>query len=324
MKVLVTGGTGFLGSHLVDELLKKKISVRCFIRNPQKMKWLHGLPVEIVLGHCADKKSLDLAVAGVDCVIHAAGLVRAVDNDDLYITNVRGTRNLLESVIGINPDIKRFIYISSQAASGPASVEKKTENDISNPVSHYGLSKLLGEAEVFRFRDRLPVTVLRPPAIYGPRDKDVFVFFKYAEKSFFPIANEEKHFNISFVSDVVDGVIGAIESDRTKGRTYNIGDDTVFSWQALAETLIKTLNSQAKIVRIPEGVFYLSALFFEILSKLTKKPALISFDKLNEIKQKDWLFSAEKAKNDFGYKAKISLEKGTKITYDWYLNKGWL
>lgn len=325
MKVLVTGGTGFLGSHLVEELLRRKIFVKCFIRNPRKMKWLHGTPSEIIHGNCADEKSLDMAVAGVDCIIHAAGLVRAIDCGDLYITNVGGTKNLIESVARINPDIKRFVYISSQAASGPsAPAEQKTENDIANPVSHYGLSKLLGEAEVFKFKDKLPVTVLRPPAIYGPRDKDVFVFFKYAQKSFFPVANTEKHFNISFVSDVVDGIIGAIESDRAAGQIYNIGDDTVFSWRSLAETLIETINSRARIIQIPESVFYLSAFFSEVFARLTEKPAVISFDKLREIKQKDWLFSAEKAKNDFGYKPRISLEKGIKITYDWYLRKGWL
>ncbi|MBN1384880.1 MAG: NAD-dependent epimerase/dehydratase family protein [Elusimicrobia bacterium] len=325
IKILVTGGTGFLGSHLVEELVKRNFFVRCLIRNPKKLKWLENFPVEVVRGDCNDKKSLDPAVSGVDYVIHAAGLVRAIEHKKLYLTNVKGTKNLIESVANINPGIKRFVYISSQAAAGPAvNGGKKAENDIPNPVSHYGLSKLLGEAEVFKFQNKLPVTVLRPPSIYGPRDKDIFVFFKYTKKSFFPIANTEKHFNISFVSDVVNGIIAAMESDKTKGQKYNIGDDTVFSWNSLAETLIKVVNSRAKTIRMPETVFYLSAFFSEIFARLKKDPALFSFDKLNEIKQKDWLFSAKKAKDDFRYEPKIPLEKGIKITYDWYLDKGWL
>ncbi|MBI5574065.1 MAG: NAD-dependent epimerase/dehydratase family protein [Elusimicrobia bacterium] len=337
MKVIVTGATGFLGSHLVEGLLKKDFSVKCLVRNPKKLKWLEKTPVEIVCGDCSDKKSLESAVENTDCVFHSAGLVRAVKSDELYLTNVEGTKNLIEAVFEKNPKIKRFVYISSQAASGPAEAgcsprlqsgvseaNRKSEDEPSNPVSHYGFSKLLGELEVLKFREKLPVTILRPPSIYGPRDKDIFVFFNYAKKGFLPIPSDEKFINISYVSDIVDGIISAALKDTANGQTYFIGDAQVFSWRDLCEVLKKTVNPKARIIKTPYFVFWTSAFFSEIIARIKNKPALVSFDKLNEMKQKSWLFSSAKAKSDFGYLPEISLEEGIKITYNWYLKNGWL
>ncbi|MDO8734609.1 MAG: NAD-dependent epimerase/dehydratase family protein [Elusimicrobiota bacterium] len=351
MKALVTGATGFLGSHLVEELLKQNFSVKCPVRNPKKLKWLEGLPVEIVCGDCSDKKSLELAVENTDYVFHSAGLVRAIKSDELYTTNVVGTKNLVEAVFKKNPNIKRFVYISSQAASGPSegsciprrvtpdfsrvgvspdkkigvnSANRKTEDEMANPVSHYGFSKLLGELEVLKFKEKLPVTILRPPSIYGPRDNDVFVFFDYAKKGFLPIPSDEKFINISYVSDIVDGIISSALKDTAKGQTYFIGDDKVFSWKDLCEVLKKTVNPKARIIKTPYFIFWTSAFFSEIIARIKNKPALVSFDKLNEMKQKSWLFSSAKSKSDLGYATKISLEEGIKITYNWYKNNNWL
>ena len=325
MKALITGATGFLGSHLAEALIKQNFFVKCLVRNPKKLKWLEKTPIEIVCGDCSDKKSLEAAVENVDYVFHSAGLVRAVCPDELYTTNVAGTKNLIEAVFEKNPNIKRFVYISSQAASGPAEDEKrKSEDETANPVSHYGFSKLLGELEVLKFKEKLPFTILRPPSIYGPRDNDIFVFFDYAKKGFLPIPSEEKFINISYVSDIVDGIILSALSEKAKGQTYFIGDAQVFSWNDLCEVLKKTVNLKARIIKTPYFVFWTSAFFSEIIARLKNNPALVSFDKLNEMKQKSWLFSSKKAKSDFGYSTKISLEEGIKITYNWYLKNGWL
>ncbi|MDD5688568.1 MAG: NAD-dependent epimerase/dehydratase family protein [Elusimicrobia bacterium] len=325
MKALVTGGSGFLGSHIVEALLKNKYSVKCLVRNPKKIRWLHKVPVETICGDCSDKDCLAAIVSDVDYIFHSAALVRAIKDDELYSTNVAGTRNLIEAVSKNNPKIKRFVYISSQAAVGPSKNEDvKTEEANADPVSHYGFSKLLGESEVLKFKDKLPVTILRPPSIYGPRDKDVFAFFKYTKNGILPVPKEEKFINISFVSDVVDGILLAAGSDKAIGQTYFIGDDKIFSWRLLCDELIKAVNPNAKIIETPDFIFYLSALFGDIFSRLNKEPALISLDKLKEMKQKSWLLSVEKAKKDFGYSPKVSLEEGIKITYNWYLEKGWL
>ena len=325
MKALVTGGTGFLGSHLVESLIEKKIQVRCLVRNPKKIKWLEGIDAEIILGDCSDKKSLSSAVRDVDYVFHLAGLVRGLTADDLYKVNVKGTANIIEAVAEQNPGIKKFVYVSSQAAAGPSRDKKPLdERAAPNPVSHYGFSKLLGELEIQKYAKKIPVTILRPPSIYGPRDKDIFVFFEYVKKGYFPMPNDERLINITYVTDIAEGVISAGLSENTAGKTYFLGDDTIYSWEALAKILIKTVNPKANVMKLSKLAFSLSAAVEELKSNASKKPAVISFDKLKELGQKYWLFSAENARNDFGFAPKISLEKGIEIAYNWYLKKGWL
>jgi len=325
MKALVTGGTGFLGSHLVESLIEKKIQVRCLVRNPKKIKWLEGIDAEIISGDCSDRNSLTEAVKGVDYVFHIAGLVRGLTSDEVYKVNVKGTGNIVEAVAEQNPGIKKFVYVSSQAATGPSKDNKPLDESAApNPVSHYGFSKLLGELEVQKYAKTIPITILRPPSIYGPRDKDIFVFFEYVKKGYFPMPEDKRFINITYVTDIAEGVVSAGLSDNTAGKTYFLGDDTIYSWEDLAKILINTVNPKAKVKKLPKAAFFLSAIIEELKAKTSKNPAVVSFDKLKELGQKYWLFSTVSAKNDFGYSPKIPLEKGIGITYQWYLKKGWL
>ncbi len=325
MKALVTGGTGFLGSHLVEILAKKNIQAKCLVRNPKKIRWLEGMDAEIISGDCSCADTLESAVKGVDYVFHLAGLVRGLTIGELYEANAGGTAKLAAAAARINPKIKKFLYVSSQAAAGPS--ENKTpldENSAANPVSHYGFSKLLGEIEAKKYGSVFPVTILRPPSIYGPRDRDVFAFFEYVKKGYFPLPKDDRYINISYAADIAEGIVSAALSEKSAGKTYFIGDDTVYSWEGLADILIRTVNPKAKKMRVSKAVFVLSAVAGELNSKFNKKPAVVSFDKLKELGQKYWLFSSGAAKRDFGYETKIPLEKGIEITYDWYLRKGWL
>jgi nucleoside-diphosphate-sugar epimerase len=325
MKALVTGGTGFLGSHIVEELIKKGVAVKCLVRNLKQMRWLKGLPVEIVRNDCYDRVSLSSVVSDVDYVFHAAGLVRAADTDELYRGNVLTTRNLAEIVLEKNKKLKKFVYVSSQAAAGPAPASGAIDEESpAAPVSHYGFSKLLAEREVLNLKDKMPVTIVRPPSIYGPRDRDVFLFFKYVKNGIFPLPREEKRINISYVTDVSDGILLAAESDLSLGKTYFIGDDKVVAWEELARTLISAVNPSARIIKLPEFIFQLSAFSGGVSQWFTGKPAVVSPDKLKEIQQKDWLFSSARARSELGYSPKVSLAAGVKATYDWYRSNGWL
>ncbi|MBU2614879.1 MAG: NAD-dependent epimerase/dehydratase family protein, partial [Elusimicrobia bacterium] len=173
-RILITGANGFVGTNLAQKFVAGGHSVRCLIH--KNLSEIKNIPVEIRYGNIADPASLTKAVKDIDFVFHCAGALRAKNIKTLYDINQTGTKNLIEAVHKYNPSIKRFVYVSSQAAMGPCInlEDPKDPNGLCGPVSDYGRSKMMGEREVLKFKDKIPVTILRPAAIYGPYDKDIF------------------------------------------------------------------------------------------------------------------------------------------------------
>ena len=198
MKALVTGGTGFIGSHLVEALLKKGIQVRCLLRKTSDLKWLEGLPIEVNWGDCNDKNSLREAVEGVEQVFHLAGVTKAVHEKTYFEVNAFGTENLIHACLENNPRIQKFIYLSSQAAAGPCrNGNKKKESDQCKPVSPYGQSKQMGEELAMAHAHELPLLILRPSAVYGPRERDIYTFFKLLSKRIKPcLPSKDQHISL--------------------------------------------------------------------------------------------------------------------------------
>ena len=181
MKALITGSNGFIGSHLAERLLNHDYQVKCLVRKTSNLRWIKDLPVEVVYGDIADLNSLLPSVAGVDYVFHLSGALRANNENEFYRINQGGTKNLLEACRQQNPNLKRFVCVSTQAAAGP-SIDgiPLTESDDPHPISIYGKSKQLGEQVVLEFQKFFPVTIIRPPIVYGPRDDDFLEAFEYA------------------------------------------------------------------------------------------------------------------------------------------------
>ncbi|NIV13398.1 MAG: NAD-dependent epimerase/dehydratase family protein, partial [Aliifodinibius sp.] len=179
MKYFITGATGFIGSWVAQLVTKKGEEVHCLVRRTSNLQWLQELPVHYHYGTLADPNSLKEAVENADYVLHIAGVTKALSIQDYYQGNVKATRNLLEVVREVNPKLKKFIHVSSQAAIGPSPTSTPIdENSPANPLTDYGRSKLETEQVVREFMDILPITILRPPAVYGQRDTDVFEVFK--------------------------------------------------------------------------------------------------------------------------------------------------
>ena len=216
----MTGGTGFIGSHLVEALLQRGIQVRCLLRKTSDLKWLKGLPIEVHWGDCNDKNSLREAVKGVDQVFHLAGVTKAVHEKTYFEVNAFGTENLIHACLENNPHIQKFIYLSSQAAAGPCrNGNKKRESDQCEPVSPYGQSKRMGEELALAHAHELPLLILRPSAVYGPRERDIYTFFKLLSKRIKPcLSGQDQHISLCYVEDIVQAILLAAQVQGVQWR----------------------------------------------------------------------------------------------------------
>ncbi|OGS19250.1 MAG: hypothetical protein A3J83_06200 [Elusimicrobia bacterium RIFOXYA2_FULL_40_6] len=326
MKILITGANGFVGTNLAQKFIIGGHSVRCLVH--KNLSELKNLPVEIRHGSITDSVTLVDAVKGVDFVFHCAGVLRAKDTKTFYDINQTGTKNLIETVHKYNPSIKRFIYISSQAAMGPCInlTNPKDPDSICEPVSDYGRSKMLGENEVLKFKDKLPVTILRPAAIYGPYDKDIFTFFQMASKGFFPILTGRKKcfVQLLFINDLVEICSLILTNNGLKRNTYFLAEKQHYSWQEIGKIISAAIGKKIFIFTLPGWLVKFAALLSEASMKVIKnEPSAFNMDKVKEFCQKYWLGDSSKTEQEFKFTF-TSLENGAKITYNWYVENKWL
>ncbi len=326
MIALVTGATGFIGSHLVELLQSRAHTVRVLLRKTSSLEWLKGLPIELFYGDLFDMEAMQKAVSGVDYVYHSAGLTKAKTAEGYYRANQEGTRNLLNAALAQAPRIRRFVHISSQAAAGPSPTSAPiTEDFPANPLTTYGKSKLKAEQEVLEVASRIPVTICRPPAVYGPRDKDIFEFFNTYKRGLQPIVGfSEKYVSLVHVTDLVRGFVLAGESEKARGQTYFISSERAYGWKEVGEVTRAAMGRGAIRVRIPEPLVYVISAFAEIGAKFSPKPALINLEKARDMVQDYWTCDSSKATRDFGYRQEISLVDGIRGTVEWYREQGWL
>ena len=251
MKALVTGGTGFIGSHLVEALVKRGVSVRCVVREPARPGWLEGLDVELVKGDCARPDTLGGAASGMDYVFHAAGITKAADPREYYLANAEGARFMAEAAARDAGGAVKFVYVSSQAAAGPSSegVARK-EDDPPAPVTDYGRSKLLGEKYVLGLRDRLNVAIVRPTSVYGPRDRDIYTFFKLVSRGVRTAFRQRRLVSLCYVDDLVEGMIRMMQQEGETG-PVNLGNPVETSILEFARRIIELTGSRSRIVQRP-------------------------------------------------------------------------
>lgn len=326
MKVLLTGANGFIGSFLAQKLIEKKYEVRCLVRSSSNLRWIADLNTEIVYGSLDDSRSLRNAIQGIDYIFHLAGVTKAPDKRLFNKGNFEGTKNLVNVVIESGLKLKRFVFSSSQAAYGPsASFEAIKEDDPRKPLTDYGVSKKLAHEFVESVKDKLAVTIVVPPAVYGPRDTDVLEFFRTVKIGIIPqLDGKDKYASIIHVSDLADGIIMAAESPKSIGKSYFLANPKPVAWSEIARVILDQLGKRAIRVSIPFPVMNGFAAVTEMYSKLTQKPNIISRQKLLEMKQDFWICSSRKARMDFGFESKIDLEEGLKDTLAWYVTNNWL
>lgn len=325
-RVLVTGGTGFIGSHLVESLIREGVPVSCLVRDPSRSRWLHGLPVTFVRGDCTDPRSLAPALRDVAIVVHVAGLTKARRPREYYAVNHQGTKDLLEACAGCGHGIRKFVLVSSLAAAGPSPDGRPVQvTDVPRPVSDYGWSKLQAEKEALSYQDRFPVVILRPSAVYGPRDTDVYELFRWASKGLFvEIAGGERFINPAFVLDVTQAIVAATRRQVPSGSVYFVAENRQYSWTEFRDVLLAAGGVRARTIRVPYALAYLAGLLCEAGAFFSGKATLTSRQKVREAAQKYWVCDLAKTESDLGFQAAYPLEKGLELTWKWYRDNGWL
>lgn len=325
-KALVTGANGFVGSHLVEHLLARGYEVTCLVRKTSDLTFLSGLKLEYRYGDVTDINSLKEALKGIDFVFHVAGLTRAKSKEEYLRANAQGTKNLVSACFEVNPQVKKFVYVSTQAVVGPCGdFNPLDENAECQPITDYGRSKLEGEKEVLAFKDKIPVTIIRPPAVYGPRDKDILFFFRMVNKGIIPLFGfSHNYLSLIYVKDLARGIILAGDRQGSSGKTYFMADEKFYSWSEAGDIIKKALGVKAFKLRIPKFILFAFATFSEMIARLKAESALINLQKAREISQRYWLCDVSKAKDELGFSTEYDLERGTRETVKWYKENGWL
>jgi nucleoside-diphosphate-sugar epimerase len=325
-KAFITGGTGFIGSHLVDELLKKNYEIKCLVRKSSSTKWLDGKGVEYVYGDLFSHDILQNALKDVDYVYHVGGVTFAKKKQDFYRGNVEATKSLLEACYKFNPGLKKFIHVSSQAGVGPSFDGKPVDETRDYfPLTTYGRSKVEAEKLVIDYFDKLSCTIVRPPAVYGPRDYAIFEYFKSMNRGLQPLIGfDNKLVSLIHGVDLVKGFILAGEADISASSIYFISSEKFYNWRDVGVMTQKLLGRKTVKLVIPHFAVRTTAFFSEVFGFFSPKPVILNREKAREITQAYWICSVEKAKRELGFSETFTLEEGFKNTIDWYRENGWL
>ena len=324
--VLVTGATGFIGSNLVDGLLRRGYPVTCLVRNASDTHALQKQSVRLVVGNLDDPAALREAVSETHAIYHIAGAIRATGREEYFRINQTGTRRLLEAAAEVNPALSRFIHMSSLAAAGPSDgTQKLTEEAAPNPISWYGESKLGAEQEVLRHAGTFPVTILRPSAVYGPRDKATLLIFRMIRRGCLITPGRfVRRFSLIHVEDLVDGVIRAGECRTPSGQIYFLSRPEIYTWDDVGREAARSMGKPYRRLSTPKWLAQASGIAGDLFSRFAGRPAAMSSQKVNDLLQPSWLCDSSKARAAIGFNPGIDLERGIRATVLWYQAHGWL
>jgi len=315
--ILVTGGTGFIGGHLLEKLSAAGEGVRCLLRRDPRRPLPPG--VDVVRGDLLAPYGLEAALSGVDTVIHLAGVTKALRPADYYAGNLRATENLASALQG-RPI--RLVHVSSMAAAGPGSAVG--EDAEPRPVSHYGRSKLEAERAV---RALLPDAVIaRPTVVYGPRDTDVYQILKSVTKGItLEISGPERWFSAIYVKDLVNALCEAAWNPRAAGRTYYFAHRQPFAWRELAETAARIMRRRPpRVIRVPYAAAWTVGWCAETWARISGRPGIVSRDKIAEARCASWTCDVRRASAELGFEARVTLQAGLAESLAWYREAGWL
>ena len=327
MRVLLTGANGFVGSHVLDRLVEAGHQVVAFLRRTSDTRFIEpNLPrVEVRYGSLESVESLCQAARDAEAVVHCGAKTKAVRRNEYYQVNGEGTRRVVAACNAARGAVKQLILVSSLAVSGPGTAECPAREDAPpRPVSVYGRSKLLAETYV-RTESRVPYTILRPAAVYGPRDRDLYLAFRAVRRRLMPlIAGGRQPLNLIYAADVAEAVSKAVGCTRSYGGIYHLAHPVPWTQRAFLARIAAAMGVRPRRVAVPVAVLYPVCAARELWSRITSRPSMLNLQKIAEYTAPGWVCTTARAAEDLGFAAATSLDEGIGLTVRWYEDNGWL
>jgi nucleoside-diphosphate-sugar epimerase len=326
MKVLLTGANGFVGSHVLDCLLEQEIPVAVLLRPGSDRSFITTsiARTEVRSGSITDPASLARAMEGITQVIHCAGATKARRLAEFYQTNEQGTRNVVEAIREAGRNVLRLVHVSSLAAAGPAVPEQPArEDDAPHPVSEYGRSKLAGERQV---REHCPVehVIVRPPAVYGPRDRGFLSMFEAVNRHLLPRPSRRQALSLVYVRDLAEGIVAAMRHPAAGGRIYYASGSEVVTGCDLADEIARQIGHWTVPVPLPALALWPVCFTQQVITAIMGKANILSLQKYAELKAPGWVCDGSRLPRELGYRCATPLREGIARTLAWYRREGWL
>ena len=331
MKILITGASGFIGSFIVEEALKRGFETWAVVRRSSSREWLQDERIHFVELNLSSKAQLveQLRDKGFDYVVHAAGVTKCLNKQDFHRINTEGTKNLVDALLEVKMPLKRFVFISSLSIFGAIKeqqpYEEIRESDTPQPNTEYGKSKLAAEQYLETVGSRVPYIILRPTGVYGPREKDYFIMAKSIKgHSDFAVGYQRQDITFVYVKDVVQAVFLALDKGEN-GRKYFLSDGQVYQSTTFSDLIHEELD-RPWWIRVTAPVWVLRIITFigEYVGRMTGKVTALNNDKYNILKQRNWRCDIQPAIDELGYHPTYNLEQGVKETIQWYKDNKWL
>ena len=324
--VLVTGANGFIGSHLVEALLARGYRVRCLVRRSSDLSFIRHLAVEWTYADLSDGDALDHVCRGIHAVCHCAALTRALDEETFMRINAGATEALARACLQAAPDMARFLFVSSVAAAGPAQSKDDTLSESSppRPITWYGKSKLAAEKALLAMTDRLPVTIVRPAPVFGPRDRDFLPYFRLLKRGLdLQVGGDDRWVSLIYVCDLISLILLSLESEAAEGQIY-YACGPAHTRQEFSQAIARALGKRTVPVALPSALLTPIGLWSRIQARLTGQPGLLNDQRILDIKVRYWLFSGNKARQDLGFAPEHDLDSAVRETVHWYRENRWL
>lgn len=329
-KILVTGASGFIGSFIVEEALRRGYDVWAAVRGSSSRQFLTDSRINFIELDLSSEAILKEQLSNhvFDFVVHAAGVTKSLHKEDYFRINTEGTKNIVRALLSTKMPLKRFVYISSLSIMGAIREEQPyteiLESDEARPNTAYGHSKLAAEQWLDTQKD-LPYVILRPTGVYGPRERDYYMMFKSIRShTDFAVGFKRQDITFVYVTDVVQAVFLAMDKGIT-GRRYFLSDGEVYQSSTFSDLIHKELGNPWWIrITAPLWVLRIVTSCGELAGHLTGKVTALNNDKYHIMRQRNWRCDIDPARRELGYIPQIKLEEGVKRSIQWYKENGWL